>query len=532
MYHFWYLLCMNVRYDFFLWNFSFMNIREFSFHLFNLSIIILLISIIFSLILLCLTHSYSAQDFLRNNATIILLKSATYFSLLFVAIIQIFFWFFYLEVNSKSLNLMLFDNLNYYEITPEYFSYIISINHHYGLFFSEWKISIDLFGLIIQFAGLVVGFLSYLVLDTRFFFKNIKYLTIFCIFDVVVLLFTTTNNVIYFFLYYELLLLPSFLLVYYISQARRATQAALYFVIWTQTGSFLVLCATAYLITITNMYTFSELKYFKFTQSEVYFLFILYFFGFGFKVPIWPLHFWLTKTHVEAPAGFSMYLSGFLVKTALYGFFKYTSIFGLGMSTTPFILITGLGVIDASIKMFAQVDLKKLVAFCTIQEMNLIYLMLCWGDSFGIITAMLFILTHAFLSSLMFFIVDCVQRRYNSRSILELSGILHTSPNLGILLFFMCVLYSGLPGTIKFVCEFYLFGQLIGISLFFTFFLLVFANLIGVLGFCRCFFNVIFGMSLKYARMRIIDLNFKDLYISFICIFFLIVLPYAPLWFF
>lgn len=227
-----------------------------------------------------------------------------------------------------------------------------------------------------------------------------------------------------------------------------------------------------------------------------------------------------------------MYLSGFLVKTALYGFFKYTSIFGLGMSTTPFILITGLGVIDASIKMFAQVDLKKLVAFCTIQEMNLIYLMLCWGDSFGIITAMLFILTHAFLSSLMFFIVDCVQRRYNSRSILELSGILHTSPNLGILLFFMCVLYSGLPGTIKFVCEFYLFGQLIGISLFFTFFLLVFANLIGVLGFCRCFFNVIFGMSLKYARMRIIDLNFKDLYISFICIFFLIVLPYAPLWFF
>jgi formate hydrogenlyase subunit 3/multisubunit Na+/H+ antiporter MnhD subunit len=72
-----------------------------------------------------------------------------------------------------------------------------------------------------------------------------------------------------------------------------------------------------------------------------------------------------------------MYLSGFLVKTALYGFYKYTSIIGTGLNTTLFITITGVGAIDASIKMFSQVDLKKLVAFCTVQEMNLIYMMLC-----------------------------------------------------------------------------------------------------------------------------------------------------------
>jgi formate hydrogenlyase subunit 3/multisubunit Na+/H+ antiporter MnhD subunit len=85
----------------------------------------------------------------------------------------------------------------------------------------------------------------------------------------------------------------------------------------------------------------------------------------------------LTKTHVEASAGFSMYLSGFLVKTALYGFYKYVSILGTGINTTFFIAIAGVGVVDASIKMFSQVDLKKLVAFCTVQEMNMIYMMLC-----------------------------------------------------------------------------------------------------------------------------------------------------------
>jgi formate hydrogenlyase subunit 3/multisubunit Na+/H+ antiporter MnhD subunit len=181
-----------------------------------------------------------------------------------------------------------------------------------------------------------------------------------------------------------------------------------------------------------------------------------------------------------------MYLSGFLVKTALYGFFKYTTILGLGVNTTIFIVITAVGVVDASVKMFSQVDLKKLVAFCTIQEMNLIYLMLCWGDSTGVITAMLFTITHGFLSALMFYIVDCVQRRYNSRSSLEVVGIIHTTPNLGIVIFLMCVLYSGIPGTMKFVCEFYLFGQLLGVSLIFTFILLIFANFIGIVGFCKC----------------------------------------------
>lgn len=181
-----------------------------------------------------------------------------------------------------------------------------------------------------------------------------------------------------------------------------------------------------------------------------------------------------------------MYLSGFLVKTALYGFFKYTTILGLGINTTIFIVIAAVGVVDASIKMFSQVDLKKLVAFCTIQEMNLIYLMLCWGDSTGVITAILFTVTHGFLSALMFYVVDCVQRRYNSRSSLEVVGIIHTTPNLGIVIFLMCVLYSGIPGTMKFVCEFYLFGQLLGVSLIFTFLMLIFANFIGIVGFCKC----------------------------------------------
>jgi formate hydrogenlyase subunit 3/multisubunit Na+/H+ antiporter MnhD subunit len=61
----------------------------------------------------------------------------------------------------------------------------------------------------------------------------------------------------------------------------------------------------------------------------------------------------------------------------LYGFYKLTNSLGGNFDTTIFIVIAMLGVIDASLKMWGQTDLKKLVAYGTIQEMNLIYLVFC-----------------------------------------------------------------------------------------------------------------------------------------------------------
>jgi len=59
----------------------------------------------------------------------------------------------------------------------------------------------------------------------------------------------------------------------------------------------------------------------------------------------------LTKTHVEAPSGFSIYLSGFLVKSALFSFFKLTNLVSCEIETVFFSAIAFIGVIDASLKM-------------------------------------------------------------------------------------------------------------------------------------------------------------------------------------
>jgi NADH:ubiquinone oxidoreductase subunit 4 (subunit M) len=104
----------------------------------------------------------------------------------------------------------------------------------------------------------------------------------------------------------------------------------------------------------------------------------------------------------------------------------------------------------------------------------------------AVIIGIIFSATHAFLSALMFYIVDCIYRRFHTRSIVEINGILHLTPNLGISILAMCVFFAGLPGTIKFISEFYLFSNFLEISPLACFIIMFMANVIGLIGFSKC----------------------------------------------
>ena len=465
----------------------------------------------FSYIVYFFSYKNQYQNIIKYDNTYNLIKLVLLGSLgLSFLCFVLFLYYFYTFFNTVN-NYYIF---GYYNITPSMFT---------QLWFSWFEFSIDFFGIILLFLGYFVGILSLLALDNRIFWKNIKYLFSLNVFILVVYFYVFSTDLLLFFLFYEFLLIPSFLIVYYISPSRRAIQASLYFLIWTQIGSFLVLLVIAYLVSVVGSSSFNDIKLYNFSYTETYVIYLLLFLGFGFKVPLWPFHYWLTKTHVEAPAGFSMYLSGFLVKSAVYGFYKITTLLGNDINTTLFSTICIVGIVDASLKMWGQTDLKKLVAYGTIQEMNLIFLTFCWGDTNAIIGGILFSATHGALSALMFFIVDCIQRRFNSRSVTEVSGILQITPTLGISIIVMCVLYAGLPGTLKFTCEFYIFCGFFEITPTLTLLLFFVANVLGLIGFSKCWFDAVFGMNLKNHKLTPFDLNIKELYIIYISIAFLFV---------
>jgi NADH:ubiquinone oxidoreductase subunit 4 (subunit M) len=85
---------------------------------------------------------------------------------------------------------------------------------------------------------------------------------------------------------YECLLLPSFYVVYTSSSSRRSIQASLYFIIYTQIGSFIVVCVSLYIFYISSSVCFFDVSQIKFTAAERFFLYFFLFIGFGIKIPI------------------------------------------------------------------------------------------------------------------------------------------------------------------------------------------------------------------------------------------------------
>ncbi len=122
----------------------------------------------------------------------------------------------------------------------------------------------------------------------------------------------------------------------------------------------------------------------------------------------------------------------------------------------------------------------------------------------------------------MFFLVDCLQKRYNTRNVTSLCGVMHTTPNLAIAIFIMIIIFSGVPGTMKFVSEITIFSSLNQFSPFFCGFLILIVNFFGMIGFCKSWFNILFGMSTRFADANIVDLTIYEILVIFFCIFFLI----------
>lgn len=488
----------------------------------NISIYIILFT--FSSVIQIFNLLSSNYKFNFNFYLISFLKKIYFISLLitFIGVFYIFIFFF------KFLN---FQN---YVFVFEQYNNLFLFKSVSNILTSKYIFNLDIFGIILLLIVYFVGFISYIMLIRRLYWLSFKYVYI-CNFIILIIYFyVSSSDIISFFLFYELLLIPSVLFVYYISPINSSIYACLHFLVWTQLGSILVLSIISYILILTNFIYFNDLINFNFTLNESMLIYFFFFLGFGFKVPIWPFYSWLLTTHVEAPTGFSIYLSGFLVKTAIYGFYKLLSFLNNQIDTSIFLSWCLLGAIDSSLKLWNQQDLKKLIAYCTVQEMNLIYSCFILGDTYLSYIGFLFCFTHALLSTLFFFLVDCVYIRYRTRSLTKVLGVFKLNPKLAWIIFISCMIFSGVPGSLKFICELFIFMAYFEISRILFFISIFFVNYIGIIGFFRCWFSVIFGdrintLSKSYLRPKA-DLTRKEFNIFFFCVFLLIFSTFLLNW--
>lgn len=92
--------------------------------------------------------------------------------------------------------------------------------------------------------------------------------------------------------------------------------------------------------------------------------------GFGVKLPVWPCFSWLLKAHVEASVEFSILLSGIVVK---FGALGLQRVVGLQEGSVGGFLLAACGtiaIVEATVRLLAQRDLKRIVALTTVIEVN------------------------------------------------------------------------------------------------------------------------------------------------------------------
>ena len=223
----------------------------------------LIFSLFFSYIVFYGSKIFSFQFFNLNSSTTYL-KNGLIMVLFGSFGTHILCFWTYCNLYARLIKHNLYDT---YSLVPGFNNFLkIKIFNFFNSEVVNITFSFDFFGFLLLTLAYIVGFFSLFALDTRLYWKNIKFVFFFNVFIIIVFLYVSVSNLFLFFLCYELLLIPSFLIVYYVSPSRRAIQASLYFVIWTQIGSFLVLCVVAYLLNCSGGYDFFFLKNYSFTS--------------------------------------------------------------------------------------------------------------------------------------------------------------------------------------------------------------------------------------------------------------------------
>lgn len=474
-------------------NFFFINLNVF----FNYIPVFTLISFLLGfLVTLSAKIIYSQKDFYTSSVKFImfLILSINFFFVFIKFILQIL----YLHANFEDINLLNINLLN------------TSVTFHWNFF-----------GTSLLLLCYITSMVCLFYLGDRNLFSNNLSVYYFFMFLLCTTFLVTSTNLLIMFLCFECIFLPSIYFVYKLGYVKKVDKTVFFLVTWTLLGSLLVLFTLAYIFSVTGSLNYVNLINATFTKSERIIIYLALFLGYGIKIPLFPFHYWLTKVHVEAPAGFSIFLSGFLVKTAAYCFYYIHLLFSNETLKIILILWIILGIVESSLKMWSQLDIKKLIAFATIQEMNMIMLCLIFFNQININITSIFFLLHGLLSTYMFLLVDQIQKRTQTRNILELSGVGILYPFLRNFIWFLLILFLGFPGTTKFVIEWHVGLILITILHWLGFITFFIALVAGGIGFTKCWFLILYGNVTKNQQTKFftVDLFKKDQLVFYTLIF-------------
>ncbi|MEK7376177.1 MAG: NADH-quinone oxidoreductase subunit M, partial [Candidatus Margulisiibacteriota bacterium] len=272
-----------------------------------------------------------------------------------------------------------------------------------------------------------------------------------------------------FYVFWEISLVPMYFLIGIWGGARRE-YAAIKFFLYTLLGSLAMLLSILLLYFNSAPHTFDLLELSKMADPALSLIvFIGFFLAFAIKVPMFPFHTWLPDAHVEAPTAGSVILAGVLLKMGGYGFLRFALPLlseTCAYLAVPIAILALISIVYGAFVAMAQTDLKKLIAYSSVNHMGYVMLAISAAmagaassaaKSVAVSGAVMQMLSHGLITGALFFLVGVIYERTHTRQLADFGGLGAKVPVFAGVFSFFAFASLGLPGLSGFISEFMIF---------------------------------------------------------------------------
>ncbi len=266
---------------------------------------------------------------------------------------------------------------------------------------------------------------------------------------------------------WEFMSLSSWALVMAHHRERDNAHAGYVYLIMASFGTLALLLAFGLLAGPGGGYAFEAIRAAPPSPDLAALVLVLVLIGAGSKAGLVPLHVWLPLAHPAAPSHVSALMSGVMTKVAVYGFVRIAfDLIGppAWWWSMLVLALAGLTTVMGVLYALMQHDLKRLLAYHTVENIGIIYIGLglalafkaqgmAWAAALAMTAALLHVLNHCVFKSLLFFGAGAVLSATGERDMERLGGLIHRMPQTAFAFLVGCVAISALPPLNGFVSE-------------------------------------------------------------------------------